>query len=112
MSEIIYSTVLTRLVLAAGPASHLSVHDTMLQRVEIWGKVFRNNIKKRQEMGLKNIFRGDKTAGACLHLPEEDLETGHEGFKVIVSVVLCVGVVSHVSEHLRVFCRYNICQKN
>ena len=49
--------------------------------------------------------------GACLHSPEEDLETGHEGFKVIVSVVLCVGVVSHVSEHLRVFCRYNICQK-
>ena len=48
--------------------------------------------------------------GACLHSPEEDLETGHEGFKVIVSVVLCVGVVSHVSEHLRVFCRYNICQ--
>ena len=38
--------------------------------------------------------------GACLHSPEEDLETGHEGFKVIVSVVLCVGVVSHVSEHL------------
>ena len=43
--------------------------------------------------------------GACLHSPEEDLETGHEGFKVIVSVVLCVGVVSHVSEHLRVFCQ-------
>ena len=58
VSEIIYSTVLTRLVLAAGPASHLSVHDTMLQRVEIWGKVFGNNIKKRQEMGLKKHVKG------------------------------------------------------
>ena len=100
VSEIIYSTVLTRLVLAAGPASHLSVHDTMLQRVEIWGKVFGNNIKKTTRNGIKKTFLGAIRPGACLHSPEEDLETGHEGFKVIVSVVLCVGVVSHVSEHL------------
>ena len=51
VSEIIYSTVLTRLVLAAGPVSHQSVHNTTLQRVERWGKVFGNNVKKRQEMG-------------------------------------------------------------
>ena len=57
------------------------------------------------------------TAGSTgRHSPEQDQEAGHESLEVIMSVVVCVGVVAQVSKHLegdgnvpRSLSRWNIC---